>query len=87
MDVYWKDKTTEALGRDGWTLCIGLNIFRATELSDNTIYDSSIGLTPINNKDNGIPCHIMIPVESVPEIIKKLWEAYQTEKFFVKREA
>lgn len=85
--VNWKDgKRTDALGRNGQSLCTGVELM---EMSTNVYDDLFIGkfpsveISPLNTRSGVTRCHIDIPVESIPEVIKELEKIYMQEKFFV----
>ena len=80
-DVYWKNKKTEALGRNGWMQRIGINIFAYNvHASDGRVEE--IEITPINSKDNGGRCHIRIPISELLGVIEELEKIARREKFF-----
>lgn len=78
-EVLWKNKITYALGKNGNSKCIGIEML---ETSAEKQFDI-VEISPLNTRSGVTRCHINIPVESIPEIIKNLEKIYQQEKFFV----
>lgn len=88
LKVLWKDKITYALGRNGDSKCIGIEILEtSTSFVSDTFEErfDIVEISPLNTRSDVTRCHIDVPVESIPEIVKQLEKIYQQEKFFVKK--
>ncbi len=91
VEVLWKDgKRTDALGRNGQTKCIGIELME-TELNEYDDHGNCIKtlpiveISPLNTRGEVTRCHIDIPIESIPGIVKQLQKVSQIEKFFVEK--
>jgi hypothetical protein len=90
-EVLWKDgKKTDALGRNGTSMCIGIELME-TEINEYDEHSNRIKtlpiveISPLNTRGGVTRCHIDIPIESIPEIIERLQKINQREKFFVEK--
>lgn len=88
-EVFWKDgKKTTALGRNGQTKCIGIELLEI-ELNEWDDHGKliktlpTVEISPLNTRSGVTRCHIDIPIESIPEIVEQLEKISQIEKFFV----
>jgi hypothetical protein len=69
--VYWsKGRTTYAVGRNGMSTCIGVDVFASQE-------NSSLELSPVNSRNQITNCRIAIPINAIPEIINALNDIYR----------
>lgn len=64
-DITWGDKDQVYLGRNGIGKMEGIHL--------NT-FGGAVNIWPINSKKNLARCHIAIPKEAIPEVIKALQE-------------
>ncbi len=77
--IKFKNKTT-ALGRNGISFCVGLDLFSYSRINkDNRAYQV-VELSPINSQGNVTKCYIEIDMEAVPELIKQLQSLYDKSK-------
>lgn len=84
IEVFWKkDKKTSALGRNGHSFCIGVELYETYEDNDEI---HAVEISPLNTRSGVTRCHIDIPFESIPEVVKGLNKIWQKEKFFVEGE-
>ncbi len=96
LEVLWKKGLkTEALGRNGQSICTGVEVLETNTHqwhNEGTLLEQMktipiVEISPLNSRGEVTRCHIDIPIESIPEVIKKLKKAYQQEKFFVEKGA
>jgi hypothetical protein len=88
LKVLWDNKKTYALGRNGDSKCIGIEMLGSSSFFENDTFEERfdiVEISPLNTRGGVTQCHIDVPVESIPEIVEQLEKIYQQEKFFVEK--
>ena len=78
--IKFKNKTT-ALGVNGTSICVGLDLFPSSRIDENNKRFSVLEICPINSKGDVTRCWIEVSTEAIPELIKQLQSFYdETDK-------
>lgn len=73
--IQFKNRTT-ALGRNGTSICIGLDVYPSSRINVNNVQFRVVELAPINSYGYTTRCYIEIDMEAIPELIKHLQYFY-----------
>lgn len=69
-------KQCTAVGRNGLSNCVGVDIFPTSRLDEQNIPFDIISIQPINSKGFITNCWIELEMDEIPEIIKHLQYFY-----------
>lgn len=65
-------KRTTAQGRNGTTICTGVNLVLYPRLDESNVSFPTVSINPVNSYGDTTNCWIEIPLENVNELIKHL---------------
>ncbi len=65
-------ESTVALGKNGFTKCLGLAIFRNTRINKDNIIVDTIEINAINYQGRASECWLEIPVSDIDQFIEIL---------------
>ncbi len=69
-------RTCTAMGRNGTSHCVGVELFYSSRIDENNCSFNVVSISPINSQGTITNCWIEIPYDNLGQIIKDLQEHY-----------